>query len=66
MQSNMNVDMVWAGMLGSSDAVEHERYYGWGMDDLVIGCSRTGAGAYLSSVIEVSRGLRKFAWLIGL
>ena len=29
MQSNMNVTMVWAWMLWSSDAVKHERYYGW-------------------------------------
>ena len=28
----MNVIMVWAWMLWSSDAVEHERYYGLGME----------------------------------
>ena len=43
MQSNMNVVMVWAWMLWSSDAVKHERYYALGMDTLVIGCSRTQA-----------------------
>ena len=37
----MNVIMVWAWMLWSSDAVKHERYYGLGMDALVTGCSRT-------------------------
>ena len=37
----MNVLMVWAWVLWSSDAVEHERYYGLGMGALVIGCSRT-------------------------
>ena len=36
----MNVIMVWAWMLWSSDAVKHERYYGLGMDALVTGCSR--------------------------
>ena len=36
----MNVIMVWAWMLWSSDA-EDERYYGLGMDALVIGCMRT-------------------------
>ena len=49
MQSNMNVIMVWAWMLWSPDAVEHERYYGLGvdapshsgMDALVTGCMRT-------------------------
>ena len=41
MQSNMNVIMLWAWMLWSSDAVEHERYYDLGMDALVIGCGRT-------------------------
>ena len=33
--------MVWAWMLSSSHAVEHERYYGLGMDALVTVCSRT-------------------------
>ena len=28
----MNVIMVWAWMLWSSDAVKHERYYGLGME----------------------------------
>ena len=32
MQSNINIIMVSAWMLWSSDAVEHERYYGLGMD----------------------------------
>ena len=32
MQPNMNLIMVWASMLWSSDAVEHERYYGLGVD----------------------------------
>ena len=44
MQSNINDIMACAWMLWSSDAVEHERYYGLGMDGmdaLVIGCSRT-------------------------
>ena len=48
MQSNMNVLMVWAWVLWSSDAVEHECSYGLGMDALVIGCSRTGTLLWLS------------------
>ena len=39
--SNMDIIMVWAWMLWSSDAVKQERYYGLGMDALVIRCSRT-------------------------
>ena len=35
----MNVIMAWAWMLWSSDAVENERYYGFGMDALVTVCS---------------------------
>ena len=54
MQPNMNVIMLWAWMLWSSneveherwmlwssDAVEHERYYGLGMEALVIRRSLT-------------------------
>ena len=47
MGSNMNVTMVWAWMLWSSYGVEHDCYYGLGMDALVIvwavliECSRT-------------------------
>ena len=41
MQPNMTVIMVRAWVLWSSDAVEHQRYYGWRMDALVVGCSRT-------------------------
>ena len=49
MQSKMNATMdwawmlrpIWAWMLWSSDADEHERYNGLGMDALVIGCSQT-------------------------
>ena len=37
MQWNMNVSMVWAWILWSSDAVEHERYHGLRMDALAIG-----------------------------
>ena len=45
----MNLIMVWAWMLWSPDAIEHERYYGlgvdapsdFGMDALVIGRRRT-------------------------
>ena len=40
MQPNMNI-MVWAWVLVSSDAAEHEHAYGLGMDALVIGCSQT-------------------------
>ena len=36
---NMIVGLVW--MLWSSDAVEHEHYFGLGMHALVIGCSQT-------------------------
>ena len=32
---------IWAWMLWTSDAVEHECYHGLGMDALVIGCSQT-------------------------
>ena len=31
--------MVWAWMLSSSSALEHDRYYGFGMDALVTVCS---------------------------
>ena len=41
MQMNMSVIMVWAWMLWSAYAVEHERYYGLGMVALVSVCSRT-------------------------
>ena len=37
----MDITMVGAWMLWSSDAVKHERYYDLGMDALVIGCSQT-------------------------
>ena len=37
----MNIIMVGAWMLWSSDAVEHERYSALDMDALVIGPSRT-------------------------
>ena len=45
----MNAIMVWAWMLRpilawmlwSSAAIQHERYYGLGVDALVIGCSQT-------------------------
>ena len=37
MQLGMDVIAVWAWMLRSSDALEHGRYYGLGMDALVIG-----------------------------
>ena len=40
MQSNMNVIMVWAWTLWSLYTVENERYYGLGMDALVIVHSR--------------------------
>ena len=39
--SNMNILMVWAWMLWSSDAVKHERCYGLGLNVLVIGRSQT-------------------------
>ena len=35
MQSNMNVVMVWAWMLWTSDAVDNERSHGLGVDALV-------------------------------
>ena len=41
MQTNMNIVIVCAWMLLSSDAVEHERYYCLGVDALVIGRSQT-------------------------
>ena len=34
MQSNMNISMVWAWILWSADAVEHEHHFGFGMDAL--------------------------------
>ena len=40
-QPHMNIIMVWARMLSSSDAVEHEHYYGLGTDALVIRWSQT-------------------------
>ena len=43
MRSNMNIVVVWAWMLWSSDAIEHERSHGLGMDALAIGCTRTYA-----------------------
>ena len=39
MQSNLNVIMVSAWMLGDRMLSEHERYYGLGMDALVTMCS---------------------------
>ena len=39
--SNMNILMVWAWMLWSSDAVKPERYCALGMDALDIGRSQT-------------------------
>ena len=36
MQSDMNVNMVYMWTLWSSDAVEYERYDGFGMDALVM------------------------------
>ena len=45
MESNMQVIMMWAWMLWSPYAVEHERYYGMGIYALVIVWSRFfGAG----------------------
>ena len=38
--SNMNIIMVGAWMLWSSDAVKHERYYNLGLGALVIGRSQ--------------------------
>ena len=35
---------IWAWMIWSSDADEHERYNGLGVDALVIGCSPTWFG----------------------
>ena len=43
----MNITIVWAWMLWSSDSVEHERHDGFGMDALVIGCSQTGTLLWL-------------------
>ena len=39
-QSKMDVIIVWAWMLWSSDAVEHERHCGLGMDASVIAHSQ--------------------------
>ena len=41
MQSNMNVIVGGAWMFSLSHALQHERYYGWGMDTLGTACSRT-------------------------
>ena len=38
-QSNLNIIMVSAWMLGDRMLLEHERYYGLGMDALVTMCS---------------------------
>ena len=38
---NTNVILVWAWMVWSWDALEHERYSSLGMDVLVMGYSRT-------------------------
>ena len=35
---NTNRIMVWAWILSSSSALEHERYFGWGMEALVTVC----------------------------
>ena len=48
-------------MLESSDAVEHELYYGSGMDALVIGCSCRYCGHQTQSNTSVTR---VWAWML--
>ena len=63
---NTNAIMIWAWMLSSSSALEHERHYGLGMDAAVSVCSwnrkvsqilRESVEIYLFTDSSAARGL---------